>query len=708
MELTSLVATLNTTVQALRTELVSVQLAADSSGLTTVMGAGCKAAGIVEQAELQGIIRADPRLTAAMQSLDGARVPPIRASVRALMTQYATRVAEYGYSAQFTEWQTRIELPVVGRLSAAVQNIENILRSLEDLRVKATRLQTMSSNSGPSAELVKEYTDNLEFVCRTAVKLSMYDIRIAKYSKEIDELIFDNKGDAAKTIQDQRQSMVSERKYVEHGLITHFDSGTTQSRGDIKLTLKDLKIPEAIEKGKGVELIQSLKSFFKNRAPQYYAVMSDVIRIMAESKIGKYFKPATARNGYGDVKIEIREAYSLQARELYDELCLKVPKSIMNNIRVSFKYGIEELQACCEVGDGPMAIFCLLALYRPAGLAYRDSLRTKLEEGSHLFKGGTNPAAKIKELRSIILEATDLNVRVAWRTTGKGIVTVMSERGNNFAQILAKYNMPGGIMDPEDCIIELNRMFTDIEETIVQLEDSGIDIKRVMAIKVMAVDVGAKVGKPGTNLAICWYGNDCTRTDCTFTHAAGTGKGGAKDSKPKGKGNSNKKQDGNKPKGKGKGKGKETTCQAKSCKAPSRGWPLCNTCRREGLEKGSMRLKDGTDLPVLPSAKKTEGTTEARLAILEKQITANSANAKGEEEQSDGEDLDLFIGNGAPKSAQILAAQKLLASEASKRKRVNSANVFDRLGKNDPNNPNKTSRAKYSTDAEIDAEFNDY
>ena len=35
MELTSLVATLNTTVQALRTELVSVQLAADSSGLTT-------------------------------------------------------------------------------------------------------------------------------------------------------------------------------------------------------------------------------------------------------------------------------------------------------------------------------------------------------------------------------------------------------------------------------------------------------------------------------------------------------------------------------------------------------------------------------------------------------------------------------------------------------------------------------------------------
>jgi hypothetical protein len=710
MELTSLVATLNTAVQALRTELVSAQLAADSSGLTTVMGAGCKAAGIVELAELQGMIRADPRLTAAMQGLDAAKFPSLRASVRALMTQYATRVAESGYRAQFMEWQTRIEMPVVGMISAAVQNIESILRGLEDLRVKATRLQTMSINSGPSAELVKEYTDNLEFVCRTAHKLAMYDSKISKYSKDIDELMFNGRGNEAKAVQDQRQSMVSERKYVEHGLISHFEAGTTHARGDIKLTLKDLKIPEAIEKGKGVELIQSLKSFFKNRAPQYYAVMSDVIRIMAESKIGKFFKPATAKNGYGDVKIEIREAYSLQARELYDELCLKVPKAIMNNIRVSFKYGVEELQACCEVGDGPMAIFCLLALYRPAGLAYRDSLRTKLEEGSHLFKGGTNPAAKIKELRSIILEATDLNVRVAWRTTGKGIVTVMSERGNNFAQVLSKYNMPGGIMDPEDCIIELNRMFTDIEETIVQLEDSGIDIKRVMAIKVMAVDVGAKVGKPGTNLAICWYGNDCTRTDCTFTHSASTGKGGAKDSKPKGKGNSSNKQDGGKTKGKGKGKGKgkETTCQAKSCKAPSRGWPLCNTCRREGLEKGSMRLKDGTDLPVLPAAKKTEGTTEARLAILEKQITANSANAKGEEEQSDGEDLELFTGNNAPRSAQILAAQKLLANEASKRKRANSANVFDRLGKNDPYYPNKVHRTKFSTEAELESEFNDY
>jgi hypothetical protein len=115
-----------------------------------------------------------------------------------------------------------------------------------------------------------------------------------------------------------------------------------------------------------------------------------------------------------------------------------------------------------------------------------------------------------------------------------------------------------------------------------------------------------------------------------------------------------------------------------------------------------MTLKDGSKLPVVATIKKVEVTTEARLAILEKSLTAHSA--KMDEEQEDGDDMELFTGNGAPKAAQILAAQKLLASEAAgKRKRVHWTNVFDRLGKNDPTNPSKNRR---STDAELEAEFN--
>ncbi len=86
-----------------------------------------------------------------------------------------------------------------------------------------------------------------------------------------------------------------------------------------------------------MELIQGVQAFIKKRAPQVYAIVSDIIRILAESKQERFFKPATAKNSYANVKADIRGGYSLQARELYDEICLKVSRAILNNIRVSFK-----------------------------------------------------------------------------------------------------------------------------------------------------------------------------------------------------------------------------------------------------------------------------------------------------------------------------------------------------------------------------------
>jgi hypothetical protein len=143
---------------------------------------------------------------------------------------------------------------------------------------------------------------------------------------------------------------------------------------------------------------------------------------------------------------------------------------------------------------------------------------------SHKFKDGTNPAGKIKELRSVILKAIDLGAKVTWRLTGKGMVTVMSERGNNFAQMLSKYTAVGGIVDPEDCMVELNRMFTYIEEVVTQMEVASIDVKRVMAARVMSLETTKTKGKPGVNPVVCWYGDGCTQTDCSFTHEKGSKK----------------------------------------------------------------------------------------------------------------------------------------------------------------------------------------
>jgi hypothetical protein len=226
------------------------------------------------------------------------------------------------------------------------------------------------------------------------------------------------------------------------------------------------------------------------------------------------------------------------------------------------------------------------------------------------------------------------------------------------------------------------------------MEIAGIDIKRVMAVRVMSLDKGDNKTKSGTNPALCWYADGCTRTDCSFTHESGAKKGKS-DKKGKGKGKGSKGKGDSKGKGKGgkgaKGDAKNDICKAKGCTGPSRGWPLCNTCRREGLEKGSMTLKDGSKMPVTAAEKKIpEVSTEKRLEQLEKQIN-NAINATRED--SDGDDLELFTG-GAPKSVKLAAISKKRERELS----IHTASVFERMA--------GPSSKRRSTDQELDDEFN--
>ena len=655
----------------LRTEVSSILLSADTSGLTTVMGAGCVTAGRVTPAELSNMIKSDDAIQKALAGIEDKVQAEIRRAIRALVEGYAEQVADGTYAATRTEMEARVVIPVINRARGAQKVLMTMDSKIQDLKASAARIQSAGANSEASDKSAQTYRDNIKFVSETALKLHSYDVIIKGLTAEIDTIMFCRDSGAterAANKQTSRNAMTSERKYVEKSLLEYFDSGSNQQSGAVKVHLKELKIPEQLEKDKGVELIMAAKAFLKNRAPSYYAIIPDLLRIMEEAKIGNYYKPSSKRDGYSGLPMAIREIYEAQAQELYDELALKVPARIMNNIRVSFKYGQEDKQAQCEPGDGPTALFCLLALYRPAGLAYRDSIRETLESASNKFKDGTNPLAKIKEIRATILEALDLNVRVSRRTTGKGIVTVMLERGNTFAQKLAKYTELGAVVDQEDCIVELNRLFTDIEDNIIQLQEAGVDVKKVMQINVMSTDKAKGTDKE------CWYGKDCTRNECVFSHPGK--KSGKGDGKGKGKGDSKGKGKGaGKGKGKGEGKGKgakSSTCKAKGCQAPSRGWPLCDNCRREGLEKGKITMKDGTVEAVVVKKRKLDDAMEKRLAQLEKSVMAAS---QAGQDGDDTDDDDVYVGGGAPKCAQKNSKAANAASGVKERlgKRVKSS-----------------------------------
>ena len=332
--------------QQIRSELSSIQISSDTTGFTTVMGAGCKSAGISNPSELSATIKADPALNKAFSTngLDSQQKAEVARAIRGLMDTYASKVADATYAKTFEELEATMARPNLTRAHAGAKLLDILDSKMGELKDAAARVQQAGNKSAATTAAAAKYEESIKFVKVTAAKLSSYDLNIAQLTNQIDEIMFSGDSAPTTTAKDKqtiRKSMISEREFVQQRLVHYFDA-SAQSSKDSKVYLKELKIPDQLEKDKGVELIMATKGYLKNRTLSFYAIMPDLTRIMSESKIGNFYKPASKKDGFASVPIEIRSDYTLQAQELYDELCLKVPNKVMQNIRVSFKYGLEE------------------------------------------------------------------------------------------------------------------------------------------------------------------------------------------------------------------------------------------------------------------------------------------------------------------------------------------------------------------------------
>ena len=650
MDINSLLSTAQAAVLNLQAGVAGVSLHVDTSDLATVMGPAVKAAGVQAPSVLQARIKDDDNLTAAIEAagMTDAQQAAIRKATRLLMDCYAKEIADAVSGTILLHVETDLIKPTLAANKGVNQQVQVVLRQLTEVTALASRLESKCTNAVTMGRIESEYDANVRFVTKFSKKLTNFDAHVAQTTEDIDELMCNSVvkdveyATRLKALQDSREAIATEKKYAEKQLVGHFDGGATDQRAGIKLSLNELIVPANLTKGKGVEFIKNTKNFLKCRAPWYYAVLSEVIRTLEEASIGNHHAPPSKADGYQNVPVEFRDKYVLHAQELYDYLESKVGKDIMANIRKSFKYGMEEKKACCEIGDGPMAIFCILALYRPSGEAYREEVKEKICALPAKFTDGTNPAQKVNDSLAILQEALDLDVKIPWNKTGKLIVSLLSERTNTFARVLTPYAEVGAILDKEDSAVELKRMFADIVDACKELQESGQDVKRLMQ-----VDVRTGQGKgsqdqqkcsitaedSGDKSNPCHFEERCTRNNCTFGHTkeqnvkriknlkkgkgAGKGKGG------KGKGSEGK--------GKGKGSGKSNQeCLAKGCKAPSLGFRFCTKCHRKGLEDGgAITLKDGSQADVKVS-KATQ--QDKRIAQLEKQL-----NNQDDGSDSDGE-----------------------------------------------------------------------
>ena len=193
------------------------------------------------------------------------------------------------------------------------------------------------------------------------------------------------------SLQSVRTALEKESEYTQKKVFDYFETGSKAVGSGAKVQLTDLVIPKDIHKGKGKELVQNVRAFLQMRAPYYYVIMPQLCYTMANALVGLHSLPPTKADGYVTVKESLRELYSAQSLRLWEEIERRVGKDVIANIRKDFKYGVEEKKTSCEVGDGVTAVFCLLALYRPSGLAYREKIKDQLAASVGKFSDGSCP-----------------------------------------------------------------------------------------------------------------------------------------------------------------------------------------------------------------------------------------------------------------------------------------------------------------------------
>ena len=495
MDINTVVSGLQTGLSALLLEASSLKITLDSTSFGSVMGPAVKAAG-APASEVANIIADHPGLSMQLDQLEAAHRSAIKIAVRQLLDSYATQVAQAAAQCVASHYETVLVSPSMGIAKQIGFRTRALVASAGETASLAARLDNRSANRSAVKVIEDTFNSQVDVVSKFASKMITFELIVSDSSDYIEQLMQHNSldGDYAerlKTKQDTRTAVLTEKKYAEQKLMEHFDGGASRNCGGIKVTLKELDVPSNLSKSKGVEFIKALKYYFKGRAPWYFTILPHVIRIMSESKIGNHFLPPNKSDGFSGVPNEFRSRYTIHAQELYDYLEIHVSKEIMANIRKPFKYGLDELTGICEIGDGPMAIFCILALYRPSGESYREEIKEKICGLASKFNDGANPTAKINESMTTLQEAIDLDIRVPWNRSGKLIVTLLSERSNTFARALTVFTEVGAIVDKDDSAIEIKNMFAAVVEACKTLQESGQEVKRIMAL-----DNRSKGGSP--------------------------------------------------------------------------------------------------------------------------------------------------------------------------------------------------------------------
>ena len=601
---------LSESVATLKTELQTLESDSDAVSLTTVMGTLSEALAITELTELMLFeqINSFQPLTSALEA-----VPLVDRDVKVavqLLIMDSVREATDKLRGHFNRTMALdISIPWTRRTKAMTTLVDGM--SLELGTIKSAAASFVGSRATDHKSKLNEtaFTTEQKLIRESILRFDRFDAQASVYSTQINDLLAPGAaGDLTNlpTLQTARKALEHEEIYDHKALKEYFVKGSKTMDRDERRTTVKLVIPDNLHKGKDTTLGFNVLAYLNCHVSEYFAILPEIRYVLAQSKIGLLHEPPSKGDDYAGVDSVVKQRYELASARLYSELEAKCTSSYLADIRKEFPVGLEERKVKCTEGDGVYAIFCLLALYRPMNMQYREDIKDKLASCVGLFSNGTSPVKVIEDFYPALQEAIDLGIPIQWSRVGRHIVTTLSERNNAFALALHSYNSLKNISDVEDSAVDTARMFADVTKACADLESAGVNINAS--------------GQKRAAYAIqevkdCYYGLDCNRSGCSYVHPKGfrrnsvTGKGerkGKGDSKGKGKSPGKSKGKG---KGDSKGKGgkgepksspstpqKSTLCDAKGCQSSGQGRQFCPTCHRKYMEAGKTTLKDGTEI----------------------------------------------------------------------------------------------------------------
>ena len=195
-------------------------------------------------------------------------------------------------------------------------------------------------------------------------------------------------------------------------------------------------------------------------------IMAELNRIESDydPKTQSFYKPISLGDERDKISTDSRSFYVADALTLYDDVMTKLPISIKNRVKGGAKincgFGANKLTVSVSTGDGPMLIFALICMFRPC-VGVEEDIEEIFTKCYIAFRNNKHPMTVITNLRSSLLEATELHTEFKWSQSGARIVEELTHSDHNMCKALEDY----AELNPPDSQVtaQLTNLFAAIE-----------------------------------------------------------------------------------------------------------------------------------------------------------------------------------------------------------------------------------------------------